>query len=89
MPYTMTDYMRDYVITYFPVLTPDEKNEVLESIQVEERMKGISTEKLLEGISIYELLKWFTVEKFLKILSDAEKKEFFKVLTEYETDKEI
>ena len=68
MSYTMRDYMRDYVKTYFPVLAPDEMGEVL---------KGIP-DKRLKGIPVNEIVKTMTNaerKKMLKLLYEAESSE--------------
>ncbi|MDM8538283.1 hypothetical protein QUF70_16130 [Desulfobacterales bacterium HSG17] len=66
MPYTMRDYMRDYVKTYFPVLAPDEKDYVLDSIPADELLKRIPVDKRLKGISVDKRLKGIPVDKRLK-----------------------
>ncbi|MDM8537232.1 hypothetical protein QUF70_10795, partial [Desulfobacterales bacterium HSG17] len=45
------DYMRDYVRTYFPVLPPDEMDEVLKSIPADMRLKGISADEIVKTMT--------------------------------------
>lgn len=51
MPYTMADFRRDYVKRYFPELTPEEQEEVLRAIPVEQRLAGLPPEERLAGLS--------------------------------------
>ncbi|MBO0699184.1 MAG: hypothetical protein J2P46_12380 [Zavarzinella sp.] len=48
MPYTMADFERDYVKKHLPQLTPEEKEEVLQSLPLEERLAGLSEEQIRE-----------------------------------------
>jgi hypothetical protein len=54
MAYTWKDFERDYVKRFFPKLTPQEKEEALKDVPVEERLQGLSEEQIrqyLEKIS--------------------------------------
>jgi hypothetical protein len=44
--YTMQDFRRDFVKEHFPELTPEEREEVLQSLPPEERLAGLSAEQI-------------------------------------------
>lgn len=46
MPYTWTDFERDYIKEHFPQLTPEERRTVLQSLPLEERLAGLSVEQI-------------------------------------------
>lgn len=46
MPYTWTDFDRDYIKEHLPQLTPEERREVLESLPLETRLAGLSAEQI-------------------------------------------
>jgi hypothetical protein len=46
MPYTMEDFRRDYFKEHFEKLTPEEQQEVLKSLPLEERLAGIPAEQI-------------------------------------------
>ena len=46
MTYTMKDFERDYIKRYFPRLTPQEQEEVLRSLPLEQRLAGLSAEQI-------------------------------------------
>jgi hypothetical protein len=46
MPYTMEDFERDYIKEHFPKLTPQEQQEVLQSLPLEKRLAGLSPEQI-------------------------------------------
>ena len=50
MAYTMQDFERDYVKEYFPRLTPEEQEEVLQSLPLEKRLAGLSAEQIREYV---------------------------------------
>jgi hypothetical protein len=66
MPYTMEDFLRDYVKKHFPKLTPQEKREALERLSPEERLAGLSPEERLAGLSeeqVRQLLDYLTARR--------------------------
>jgi hypothetical protein len=69
MPYTMADFLRDYVKEHLKDLTPEER---LEGLSPEERLKGLSVEKRLEGLSPEKRLEGLSPEERLKGLSAEE-----------------
>ena len=46
MAFTMEDFRRQYVMEHFAQLTPQEREEVLRSLPLEERLAGLSSEQL-------------------------------------------
>jgi hypothetical protein len=46
MPYTMADFKRDYIAEHFPELTEEERQEVLQKLAPEERLKGLSPQEI-------------------------------------------
>ncbi|QTA78205.1 Uncharacterized protein dnl_04220 [Desulfonema limicola] len=57
MPYTIQDYMKDYVFHYFHTLTPEQIERLMKEIPVDERLKGISIDELLEKIPVEKLME--------------------------------
>lgn len=53
MPYTMEDFVHQYVKEHFPKLTPEEQEEVLRALPPERRLSGLSVEQIqryLDGL---------------------------------------
>jgi len=48
MAYTWADFERDYIKEHFPKLTPQEQQEVLQRLTLENRLAGVSPEELQE-----------------------------------------
>ena len=46
MSYTMADFRRDYIKEHFPQLTPEEQEDVLQSLPPEKRLAGLSVEQI-------------------------------------------
>jgi hypothetical protein len=46
MPYTMEDFEHDYIKKHFARLTPEEREEVLMALPLEERLAGLSAEQI-------------------------------------------
>ena len=46
MSYTMKDFIRDYHREHFLKLPPEEREKVLQSIPLEERLAGLSAEQI-------------------------------------------
>jgi hypothetical protein len=46
MSYTMEDFKRDYIIKHFAQLTPEEQQEMLQSLPLETRLAGLSAEQI-------------------------------------------
>ncbi len=46
MSYTMEDFKRDYFKEHFARLTPEEREEVLQKLPLEERLAGLSAEQI-------------------------------------------
>ena len=46
MPYTMEDFKRDYFKEHFRQLTPEEQEELLQSLPAEKRLAGLSAEQI-------------------------------------------
>ena len=44
--YTMEDFVRDYIKEHLPKLTPEEQEEVLQSLPLEKRLAGLSAEQI-------------------------------------------
>ena len=57
LSYTMEDFVRDYIKEHFPKLTPEEQQEVLESLPPEKRLVGLPAEKRLAGLLNYTLAR--------------------------------
>ena len=65
MPYTMEDFRRDFTKEHFPLLSPQERKEVLRKLPPEERLVGLTPEERLAGMSqeqIREVLEKLTAE---------------------------
>ncbi len=58
MPYTMEDFQRDFVKKHFPRLKPEEQDEVLQSLPLEQRLEGLSAEQRLEGLSVEQIRQY-------------------------------
>ncbi|WP_353570422.1 hypothetical protein [Candidatus Albibeggiatoa sp. nov. BB20] len=61
MPYTMDDFVHDYVSENLHVLSP------------EKRLEGLSSEKRLEGLSVEEILQKLPPEKIEAFLKNIKK----------------
>jgi hypothetical protein len=46
MSYTLEDFKRDYIKEHLPELPPEERQQVLESLPLEERLAGLSAEQI-------------------------------------------
>ncbi len=51
MPYTMDDFVRDYVKKHFPRLTPEEQEEVLQSLPLEQRLAGLTEDQIRQYLA--------------------------------------
>jgi hypothetical protein len=51
MSYTMEDFKRDYIKKHFPHLTPQEQEEVLQSLPPERRLAGLSAEQIRQYLA--------------------------------------
>jgi small-conductance mechanosensitive channel len=51
MPFTMEDFQRQYVKEHFAQLTPEEKEEVLRSLPLEQRLAGLSEEQIRQYLA--------------------------------------
>src|SRR5262249_14704228 len=51
MSYTMEDFKRDYVKEHFPQLSPEEQEEVLQSLPPERRLAGLSPEQIRQYLA--------------------------------------
>jgi hypothetical protein len=86
MPYTMNDFVRDYVNENIHVLSAEEvlqkfsPDEVLQRYSPEKRLEGLSPEKRLEGLSPEKRLEGLSPEKRLEGLSPETIKAFLKQL---------
>jgi hypothetical protein len=69
MPYTWDDYFRE------------RKQEVLEQLTPEERLRGLSLEDILKGLPLEELLKRLPPEELLKRLTREEIEAYLKKLS--------
>src|ERR1700747_1287715 len=50
MPYTMKDFQREYIKEHLPQLTPEEQEDVLQSLPPEQRLAGLPPEQRLAGL---------------------------------------
>jgi hypothetical protein len=46
MSYTMQDFRRDYIKEHLPQLTPEEQQDILQSLPPEKRLAGLSAEQV-------------------------------------------
>ena len=51
MPYTMEDFQRQFVKEHFPKLTPEEQEEVLQSLPPERRLAGLPAEQIRQYLA--------------------------------------
>jgi hypothetical protein len=51
MSYTMEDFNRQYVKEHFSKLTPEEQQEVLQALPLEERLAGLSAEQIQQYLA--------------------------------------
>ena len=61
MPYTMEDFLHDYVKKHFPKLTPQEKRETLERLPPERRrevLQALPPEERLAGLSVEQIRQY-------------------------------
>jgi hypothetical protein len=70
MPYTMTDFERDFTREHLYLLPAEE---LLKGLSAEERLKGLPAEELLKGLPAEELLKGLPAEERLKGLPAEER----------------
>ena len=66
MPYTVQDYVKDYIKDNLDMLSPEE---ILEKFSAQERLMGLSSQERLTGLSSEEVLEKFTLEDRLKNIS--------------------
>jgi hypothetical protein len=71
MPYTMQDFVRDYMKEHLPELSREEREDVLRSLPVEERLAGIPPEERLAGIAPEERLAGLSVEQIRRYLDQV------------------
>jgi hypothetical protein len=71
MPYTMHEFMRDYIKERLPELPREEREEVLRSLPAEERLAGIPAEERLAGIPTEERLAGLPVEQIRRYLDQV------------------
>lgn len=75
MPYTFKDFQIDYILEYFPELTPEEKREFLERLPAEQRQELLQSlpselrQELLQSLPAEERLAGLPVEERLAGLS--------------------
>ncbi len=69
MPFTMEDFQRQYVKEHFHELTPEEREEVLQTLPPEERLAGLPPEERLAGLPPEERLAGLPPEERLAGLS--------------------
>lgn len=55
MPFTMEDFQRQYVKEHFQQLTPEKREEVLQTLPLEERLAGMPLEQRLADLSAEQL----------------------------------
>ena len=70
MPYTVQDYVKDYVESHLDVLSPEE---ILKKFSAQERLTGLSAEERLMGLSHEEFLKRIPPEELEKYLVKIKK----------------
>jgi hypothetical protein len=58
MSYTMEDFQRQYVKDHFSQLTPQEQEEVLQSLPLERRLAGLPLEQRLAGLSAEQIRQY-------------------------------
>jgi hypothetical protein len=58
MPYTMQEFMRDYIKDRLPELPQEEREDVLRSLPVEERLAGIPPEDLLAVLPLEQIRQY-------------------------------
>lgn len=58
MPYTMQEFMRDYIKWKLPTLSRVEREDVLRSLPAEERLAGIPAEERLAGLSVEQIRRY-------------------------------
>ena len=58
MSYTMKDFQRDFIKENFPELTPEEQQEVLQSLPAEQRLAGLPAEQRLAGLSAEQIRQY-------------------------------
>jgi hypothetical protein len=71
MSYTMEDFKRDYIKKEFPTLTPQEQQEVLQSLPPEKRremLQALLVEEWLAGLSVEERLAGLSEEEIQRYL---------------------
>jgi hypothetical protein len=68
VPYTMQDFMRDYIKERLPELPREEREDVLRSLPLEERLAGIPPEERLAGIPPEERLAGLPPEQIRQFL---------------------
>jgi hypothetical protein len=56
--YTMKDFERDYMKKHLPKLTPQERQDVLQALPVEERLAGLPPEARLAGLSVEQIRQY-------------------------------
>ncbi len=65
MPYTMDDFVRDYVKELFPTLSLADKYELINSMPLEERVGVLPLAQRLAGLTVEERSAGLTVEERL------------------------
>ncbi len=58
MSYTMEDFKREFFKEHFAQLTPEEQQEVLQSLPAEKRLAGLPAEKRLAGLSAEQIRQY-------------------------------
>jgi len=58
MAFTMEDFKREYIKEHFPRLTPEEQEEVLQSLPPEKRLAGLRPEERLAGLSAEQIRQY-------------------------------
>ncbi|MCI5149358.1 MAG: hypothetical protein D3916_08220 [Candidatus Electrothrix sp. MAN1_4] len=76
MPYTVKDYFREFALEHLDTLT------------LEERLKGIAPEELIEGLSVEERLQSVSLEVALKYFFPEHAEELIKIYYSRKTQKE-
>lgn len=58
MSYTMEDFKRDFIKEHLLKLTPEEREDVLQSLPLEQRLAGLSAEQILKGLSAEQIRQY-------------------------------